>query len=154
VKFKTTIIKPPVKVERELSKEERDYVPDAAIITPNEITELQGSLQELNNDTMSERYRTSGIDLRTRLYNVEIAAITVIDSLVAFKFLPITVAPLCIQKKRLAVSLKGAGRKEIVDIVAGKREQDSGMRMNKGFLGFGKDKNDMPDANNGRGGYR
>jgi hypothetical protein len=148
-----TIIKPPIKHEYE-SEEEKNYVPDSAIITPNEISELQGSLQELNNDTMSERYRTNGIDLRTRLYNIEIAAITVIDSLVAFKFLPMTVAPLCIQKKRLAVSLKGAGRKEIVDIVSGKRDNDNQV-MNKGFLGFGGKKNTEDSGNQPQGrGYR
>lgn len=151
MKNKLTIIKPPVKHEY-ATKEEREYVPDAAIITPNEISELQGSLQELNNDTMSEKYRTNGIDLRSRLYNIEIAAITVIDSLVAFKFLPMTVAPLCIQKKRLAVSLKGAGRKEIVDIVAGKRETDNQV-MSKGFLGFGKKSTDDSSQPQGRG-YR
>jgi hypothetical protein len=144
-----TILKPPIK--HTYTEEEKNYNPDSAIITPNEISELQGSLQELNNDVMNDRYRTNGIDLRSRLYNIEIAAITVIDSLVAFKFLPMTVAPLCIQKKRLAVSLKGAGRQEIVDIVAGKRDKDA--VMSKGFMGFGGNKNN-DNNNQQQGGYK
>jgi pyruvate/oxaloacetate carboxyltransferase len=97
---------------------------DKGIITPTEISELQGSLQELNNDDINLEHRTSGIDLRTRLFNCEIASIVVLDTLVSFKFLPLSISPFTLQKKRLAVSLKGKGREEIVDIVQGKREQD------------------------------
>lgn len=104
---------------------------DPGIITPHEISELQGSLIELNNDTFDKEQRTSGIDLRTRLYNSEIASIVVIDTLVSFRFLPTTIAPFTLNKKRLNVSLLGKGRKEIVDIVAGKRDQD----VQKGTLG-------------------
>lgn len=98
---------------------------DSGIITPTEISELQGSLQELNNDKVNPFTRTSGIDLRTRLYNTEIASITVLDTLVAFNFLPMSIVPFTLQKKRLAVSLKGKGRDEIVELVAGKRETDT-----------------------------
>lgn len=98
---------------------------DLGIITPTEISELQGSLQELNNDTVNVVNRTSGIDLRIRLYNTEIASITVLDTLVAFNFLPMSIVPFTLQKKRLAVSLKGKGRDEIVELVRGKKEDDS-----------------------------
>lgn len=96
----------------------------SGIVTPTEVTELQGSLQELNNDEIDAKNRTSGIDLRTRLHNTEISSITVLDTLVQFNFLPISIVPFTLQKKRLAVSLKGKGRSEIVDIVRGKREED------------------------------
>lgn len=98
---------------------------DNGIVTPQEISELQGSLQELNNDELNKENRTSGIDLRTRLYASEIASMTVLDTLVAFKFLPLSIKPFTLQKKRLAVSLNGKGRSEIVDIVKGKREEDT-----------------------------
>lgn len=97
---------------------------NSGIITPQEISELQGSLQELNNDKINVVNRTSGIDLRTRLYNTEIASITVLDTLVAFNFLPLSIVPFTLQKKRLAVSLKGKGRDEIVELVRGKKEND------------------------------
>lgn len=103
------------------------------IITPTEISELQGSLQELNNDNVNPISRNSGIDLRTRLYNTEIASITVLDTLVAFNFLPMSIVPFTLQKKRLAVSLKGKGRDEIVELVAGKRENDA--TKNNGIFG-------------------
>lgn len=106
---------------------------DTGIITPTEISELQGSLQELNNDTVSPITRNSGIDLRTRLYNSEIASITVLDTLVAFNFLPMSIVPFTLQKKRLAVSLRGKGRDEIVELVAGKRETD--IQAKSGFFG-------------------
>jgi hypothetical protein len=98
---------------------------DSGILLPQEISELQGSLQELNNDDFDARRKVSGIDLRTRLYNSEITAILVIDTLVSFNFLPTTIAPLTISKKRLNVSRDGLGRKEIVDIVQGKRDMDT-----------------------------
>ena len=103
------------------------------IITPTEISELQGSLQELNNDAINKENRTSGIDLRTRLYNSEIASITVLDTLVAFNFLPMSIVPFTLQKKRLAVSLKGKGRDEIVELVRGKKEDD--VKRSGGFFG-------------------
>jgi len=106
---------------------------DTGIITPTEVSELQGSLQELNNDSVNPISRNSGIDLRTRLHNSEIASITVLDTLVAFNFLPMSIVPFTLQKKRLAVSLKGKGRDEIVELVAGKRELDS--NQSKGFFG-------------------
>jgi len=113
---------------RELSDVTLSPLSDAnnnnGIITPNEVTELQGSLQELNNDDIDTKNRTSGIDLRTRLHNTEISSITVMDTLVQFNFLPISIVPFTLQKKRLAVSLRGKGRAEIVDIVRGKREED------------------------------
>lgn len=119
---KITIIKTPVKKENnKLVNYDNN---DVGVVIPNEISELQGSLQELNNDKIDLINRTSGIDLRTRLYPSEISSIVIIDTLVAFKFLPITITPFTLQKKRLAVSLKGKGRNEIVDIVQGKREND------------------------------
>lgn len=111
-----------------------DGLNDEGVITPKEVSELQGSLQELNNDKIDHANRTSGIDLRTRLYNSEIASITVLDTLVQFNFLPISVVPFTLQKKRLAVSLKGKGRDEIVGIVQGKREDDQ-LKGGKGLLG-------------------
>lgn len=115
-------------------KEVPKFQQNNGIITPTEITELQGSLQELNYDKIDEQTRNSGIDLRTRLFNTEIASITVLDTLVAFNFLPMSIVPFTLQKKRLAVSLKGKGRDEIVDIVRGKRENDL-EKSGKGMFG-------------------
>jgi len=139
-------MKTTIKVEKYSAKEEKRVMnithnEEQGIIHANEVSELQGSLQELNNDTVSPITRNSGIDLRTRLYNSEIASITVLDTLVAFNFLPMSIVPFTLQKKRLAVSLKGKGRDEIVELVAGKREGD--VQKSTGFMGnFFKKKDD------------
>jgi len=118
-------------------------------ITPNlnnemdisEPTELGESLKELNSDTIDNNSRMSGIDLRTRLSMFEIAPILATDALVAFKFLPVDCLSFTRQKKRLAVSLDGKGRSEIVEVIGGKREGDErkagGMKQ---FFGLGGEK--------------
>jgi len=147
--MKSTIV-----VEKVTAREERKVMniqhdADSGIITPTEISELQGSLQELNNDKVNPISRNSGIDLRTRLYNSEIASITVLDTLVAFNFLPMSIVPFTLQKKRLAVSLKGKGRDEIVELVAGKREND--VQAKTSFFGNMFKKKDSHDNSGMRG---
>ena len=95
-------------------------------------TELGETLKNLNDDHLDPGTRMSNIDMRTRLGWSEIPSLLCIDSLVAFKFLPTNCLTLTRQKKRLNVSLKGEGRKEIVSIVAGKREQEANS-MGGGF---------------------
>jgi len=142
MKSTITIERTEPRVERKIMNIQHDA--DNGIITPTEISELQGSLQELNNDKVNQGTRTSGIDLRTRLYNTEIASITVLDTLVAFNFLPMSIVPFTLQKKRLAVSLKGKGRDEIVELVAGKRETD--VKANTSFFGNMFKKKDNPNS--------
>ena len=90
----------------------------------NETTELGDSLKQLNNDDIEKGFRMSGIDMRTRLQSSEIPPLLAIDYLVGCKVLPIGVLSLTRQKKRIAVSIQGLGRREIVDIVAGKQDRD------------------------------
>jgi hypothetical protein len=147
-------MKSTIKIEKVSPKESKKVMhiqhdQDTGIITPQEISELQGSLQELNNDKVDLKTRSSGIDLRTRLYNTEIASITVLDTLVAFNFLPMSIVPFTLQKKRLAVSLKGKGRDEIVELVAGKRETDI-KTSGGGFLGNFFKKKDQHQNNAGK----
>lgn len=103
-------------------------------------TELEGSLRELNADTINVETRMSAIDMRTRLHPIEISSVLAIDSLVALGVLPQRCLPLSTQKKRLNVSEMGKGRQEMVELVAGKREQDVKMgamgRMGEGIKGF------------------
>lgn len=97
---------------------------EKGIINPTEISELQGALQELNNDEIDERTGLSKIDMRTILHPIEISSILVIDILVQLEMLPPSVLPLTMQKKRLNVSQGGIGRKQHVDIVQGRREHE------------------------------
>ncbi len=103
-------------------------------------TELEGSLKELNADSINENTRMSQIDMRTRLHPIEISAVLAIDSLVALGVLPQRCLPLSTQKKRLNVSEMGKGRQEMVELVAGKHERDIKMgamgQMGQGIKGF------------------
>ncbi len=103
-------------------------------------TELEGSLRELNADSINPETRMSAIDMRTRLHPIEISSVLAVDSLVALGVLPQKCLPLSTQKKRLNVSEGGKGRQEMVELVAGKREQDVKMgamaRMGEGVKGF------------------
>lgn len=87
-------------------------------------TELGETLTELNKDMIEPNTRMTGIDLRANLHPIEVAGMTVLDSLVGLRFLPASVLPFTRQKKRLSVSIKGRGRKDIVEIAVGKRDHD------------------------------
>ena len=99
-------------------------------------TELGETLKELNKDALEINTRMSGIDLRTRLHHAEISSVLALDALVSLGVLPTKCLAFTRQKKRLAVSIDGKGRDDIVNIVAGKREQDA----KTGFMGGAMDK--------------
>lgn len=90
-------------------------------------TELGESLKHLNDDSIEGETRMSGIDMRARLHPAEVASILALDALVSLRILPTRCLAFTRQKKRLSVSIAGKGRQEMVDIVAGKREQDAKM---------------------------
>jgi len=95
-------------------------------ITPvSNPTELGESLRESFEDHIDPVTKMSSIDMKTRIYNVfERNAMMAIDSSVSLGMLPVRCLVITRQAKRLNVSMKGEGRKEIVDLVAGKREHD------------------------------
>ncbi len=113
---------------------------EGSITNVTQPTELEGSLKELNADSINEETRMSAIDMRTRLHPIEISAVLAIDSLVALGVLPQRCLPLSTQKKRLNVSESGKGRQEMVELVAGKHERDIKMggmgKMGEGIKGF------------------
>lgn len=95
-------------------------------------TEMGETLKELNEDIIDEDSRMSSIDMKSRLHYIEVSPLLAIDTLVSLRFLPISVLNFTRQKKRLSVSQGGLGRKEMVEIVAGKREADE---KKQGFMG-------------------
>lgn len=106
-------------------------------------TELGESLKELNDDTINSENRMSGIDMRSRLHHTEVSSVLALDALVALGICPSNMLSFTRQKKRLSVSIDGHGRKEIVEIVGGKRENDNKKGFGEGFknfLGFGNGK--------------
>lgn len=110
-----------------------------------EKSELGEALEHLNDDTIDlNDSRMSGIDMRARLHHTEIASVLALDSLVSLGVCPTIAIAFTRQKKRLSVSIEGAGRKDIVDIVAGKQERENvgkgfGEKM-KGLFGIGGQK--------------
>ncbi len=112
----------------------QQQIVDSGIQAITQSTELGDTLKELNKDTIEENTRMSGIDLRARLHPFEISSVLALDALVSLGILPGKCLSFTRQKKRLSVSLDGKGREDIVNIVAGKREQDAKSGM---FGGMG-----------------
>jgi len=137
-------ITPSVKYQKTRVLDLQDREENEMIV--KESSELGDSLKELNDDSISDNNKMSGIDLRSRLHFIEISSILAVDTLVGFKFLPLSCLVFTRQKKRLAVSLNGEGRREIVDVVGRKRDGDiekgSGGFMNKIGRAFGAGKNE------------
>jgi hypothetical protein len=93
-----------------------------------ESSDISEVIKELNNDKLdSDSF--SSIDTKTRLTTVDISKIVTIDGLVALRFLPKEVSVITRSKKRLAVSLDGQGRKEIVQVANGIIDE----QQNRGF---------------------
>ena len=89
-----------------------------------EQSEVGEALRQLNDDSVQPKTQMSGIDMRSRLHASEVPSILAVDALVGFNFLPSRCLSITRQKKRLAVSVAGKGREEIVDIVGRKQEQE------------------------------
>lgn len=119
---------------------------DSGVTHIQQNTELGDSLKELNQDNVEQSTRMSGIDMRARLHPLEISSILALDSLVALGVCPHKCLSFTRQKKRLSVSEDGKGRTEIVEIVAGKKEQEA----KSGFGGFvDRFKSSLGVGNNG-----
>jgi hypothetical protein len=116
---------------------------DDGLTNITQSTELGETLRELNKDEIESHTGMSGIDLKSRLHYIEISSILAMDTLVALRVLPSKCLAFTRQKKRLAVSLDGKGRGEIVEVVGRKHEQDKAKAQGggfggavKGFMGF------------------
>lgn len=116
---------------------------DDGLTNITQSTELGETLRELNKDEIEQHTGMSGIDMKSRLHYIEVSSILAMDALVALKVLPRRCLSFTRQKKRLAVSLDGKGRGEMVDVVGRKHETDKGKQQGggfqqavKGFMGF------------------
>lgn len=91
----------------------------------NQPTELGESLKELNLDDTNNDMGMSGIDLRANIHYIEHVFITQFDSLVALRFFPAETLAVTRIKKRNSVSINARGRTDVVNVVAGRREQEA-----------------------------
>lgn len=96
-----------------------------------ESSDLAEVLKQLNLDSIDAKTGMTDIDMRSRLGAVEIPAILTLDSLVSMRVLPAQCLQLTRQKKRLAVSLYGQGRREIVKIATAQVENENEQRAIK-----------------------
>ena len=87
----------------------------------SEPTEMGEVMDNLDKDELDDETKMSSVDFNTRLSSGEINSILVIDELQRLGIFPKETG-ITRQKKRLAISLKGEGRKEKVRIIAGERE--------------------------------
>ena len=97
---------------------------NSGIQQAKESTELGDALDNLNKDDIEPETRMTSIDMRSRLHHAEASSVLALDALVALRVLPVDCLAFSRQKKRLAVSVDGQGRKEIVDITRSKRGDD------------------------------
>ena len=91
-----------------------------------EPTDISETLRQLNDDTFDPVTSMSGIDFRCRISTTELPSLLACDTLVTFNLLPKDCLNFTRQKKRLSSSILGEGRKEIVQISIGRREEEAG----------------------------
>lgn len=94
-----------------------------AVQQVQENSDLKESLKELNDDSLDTNSNFSNIDMRSRVSSTEIPAMAKLHSLVALDFLPIEALNITRSKLRLNVSLSGQGRREMIEVAQGKREE-------------------------------
>jgi len=100
---------------------------DNSIMPVVESSDIAETIRELNDDSIQDKF--SNIDMKTRLAQIEISSIIALDSLISFDFLPQEVGNITRSKKRLAVSMNGLGRQEIVSISQGMQQVSQGSSM-------------------------
>lgn len=127
-------------MNEEDTKEAQDITALALEQPLKQDSDIAGVMKILNEDKIesdSTSSKLSSIDLKTRLHPHELSSIVIHDSIIALNCLPIECLTITRTKKRLAVSLKGLGREEMVSLVQGDREAKSGSGFKIGRL-FGK----------------
>ena len=106
------------------------------IMLPDQ-TEMGAIMNNLDNDVVDINTKMSSIDVNTRLTHEEINSCLIVDELIRLGILPKDIG-LTRQKKRLAISLKGEGRREKVQIVSGQREFEAGSTFGNRFANLFK----------------
>ena len=101
-----------------------------------ELSELGEVMQSLDQDDIDVKSKMSNVDFNTRLSDIEINSIMVVDELATLGILPTDDTGLTRRKKRLSVSRNGLGREEKVRIVQGQREQQSGTGFGNKLAGL------------------
>ena len=102
-----------------------EHIPqNGGIFNVSEPSDLRDSFKELNKDVTNEN-GFSSIDTRTRLTATQIPGLVGLDVLCTSGVYPSMFSKIGHSVKLLSVSLRGAGRTEMVDIAKGTREQEA-----------------------------
>jgi len=111
------------------------------LTTPSDSKEM---LKELNEDRVDGETGMSTIDVKTRLGIFDITPILCVDTLVSFNAYPSKILRLTRQKKRLLVSKDGLGRREMIDMIGGHRDEKARTGGFRSWIGdfVGGKKND------------
>jgi len=111
----------------EEEKREAEDVTRLALEQPiTQQSELTGVMKEMNDDTLEGNEKLPSIDMKTRLAPFELTSMIIHDAVISLNCLPKECLITTRTKKRLAISLKGLGREEMVKIVQGERDNQSG----------------------------
>ena len=97
------------------------YSDEQDVIEP---TELGDSLKQLNKADIDPETKMSDIDMRTILHPFQVHSLSALEMCISMGMIPKDCIRLPMQIKRNAVSINGRGREQIVQMVAGKRDQD------------------------------
>ena len=128
-------------MKKEENKQLEDTIKLAMEQPINQDSDLTGVMKTLNDDAV-DKDGLSKIDMKTRLHPFELTSMVIHDAVIGLQCLPTECSVTTRSKKRLAVSLKGLGREEIVRIVQGEREKQEGFgfgeKMKNLFVGGDK----------------
>jgi len=105
---------------------------DEGVTPVKESTELGDALNKFSEDVV-DKERFSSIDFMARIDPFTMPSLVGFSSLIGLKVVPVESGTIIRNMLRKSVSLKGEGRKEFVDVVTGKKEQD--IRLNAGQMG-------------------
>ena len=121
-------------------KEEIHQSFDTGVTPVKESSELGEALNKFSEDIV-DKERFSSIDFMARIDPFTMPALVGFSSLIGLKVVPVESGTIIRNMLRKSVSLKGQGRKEFVDVVTGKKEQDirlSAGQMGRNFTGMNK----------------
>lgn len=104
------------------------------VMPVTESTELKDALEKFNLDEV--KGRLSSMDFLSRIDKYESTPMIALDSLIGMQIIPQDCGILNRVKMRKSVSINGEGRKEFVDIVVGKKDQDMQKGLAAGFKNF------------------
>ena len=116
--------------KQEITKKEleraKDYTKLVMETPMTQESDLKGVMKEMNEDILEKDTLYPSIDLKTRLHPFELTSAVIHDTVIHLQCLPRDCLATTRIKMRKAVSLKGEGRKEMVEIVKGERGKEEG----------------------------